>query len=101
MVKLGVIGCGGMCRLHLDSVGGRSESISEELRPFAERVEVQGLADVDRSKAEGYRDTYGGAYATEDPERIFQDPDVDAVLITTWHDTHAPYSLRAKDRPTV
>lgn len=94
-IKLGVIGCGSMCRLHLNSVGGRSESISEELRPFAEQVVIRGLADVDLSRAEAYRETYGGDYATDDPERLFRDSKVDAVLIATWHDTHAFYSLRA------
>jgi predicted dehydrogenase len=94
-VRLGVLGCGGMCRAHLGSVGAKSPAISGELRPFAERIEVRGLCDVDLSKAEAYRDTYGGAYATTDPARLFGDPEIDGVLITTWHDTHAPYSLRA------
>jgi myo-inositol 2-dehydrogenase / D-chiro-inositol 1-dehydrogenase len=94
-VRLGVIGCGGMCRAHLNSVGGKSEAISSDLRPFAEQVEVRALADIDLTKAEAYREAYGGEYVTDDVERIFRDPEVDAVLITTWHDTHAPYSLRA------
>lgn len=94
-VRLGVIGCGGMCRCHLDSVGGRSPSISGELKEFAGQVEIRGLVDVDVSKAEAYREKYGGEYVSDDPERLFKDPEVDAVLITTWHDTHAPYSLRA------
>ena len=94
-VRLGVIGCGGMCGAHLPSVGGKSENLSEELRPFAERVEIRGLADINLDKAEAYREKFGGEYTTDDPERLFADPAVDAVLITTWHDTHAPYSLRA------
>lgn len=94
-VRLGVIGCGNMCRHHLASVGGKSASISDEVRPFAERVEICGLMDIDLSKAEAHREAYGGDYVTDDPDRIFADPDIDAVLITTWHDTHAAYSLRA------
>lgn len=94
-VKLGVIGCGGMAGAHLRSVGGKSSSISEELRPFGEQVELRGLMDVDLSRAEAHRNTYGGEYVTNDAERVFADPDLDAVLIATWHDTHAPYSLRA------
>lgn len=94
-VRLGVIGCGGMCKAHLVNVGGKSESISGELKTFAERIVVRGLLDVDLAKAEAYRETYGGEYATTDANRIFEDPDIDAVLISTWHDTHAPYSLRA------
>jgi predicted dehydrogenase len=94
-VKLGVIGCGGMCKAHLAPTSEASPAISEALRPYAERIEVRGLADIDLAKAEAYREAYGGAYATTDPERVFTDPGIDGVLITTWHDTHAPYSLRA------
>ncbi len=94
-VRLGVIGCGSMCRAHLSSVGGHSESISSNLRPFAEQTTLRGLVDTDLSKAQAYQEAYGGEYASDDPERVFQDPNVDAVLITTWHDSHAAYSLRA------
>jgi predicted dehydrogenase len=84
-----------MAKHHVNSAGGEADAISDELRPFARRVEVHALADVDLSKAEAFRETYGGEYATDDPERIFNDKDVDAVLIATWHDTHAPFSLAA------
>jgi len=97
-LRLGVIGCGNMCKHHVATVEGRSEGTSEELRPFAESVRIRGLADIDPAKAEAFRQEYGGDYATDDVERVFADPDVDAVLITTWHDTHAPYALRAMER---
>ena len=96
-VRLGVIGCGHMCGAHLASLADKPEHVSEELRPWLAQIEVRGLADIDLSKAEDYRETYGGEYVTDDPEQIFQDPDIGAVLITTWHDTHAPYSLRAME----
>jgi predicted dehydrogenase len=94
-VRLGVIGCGGITRAHLPSLGGKSEFISPELRPYAEQVELRAACDVDLERAGALKEEYGGAYVTDDPERVFTDPDVDAVLITTWHDTHAPFSLRA------
>ena len=97
VVNLGVIGCGNMCKAHLASVGGQLPSISEELRPFAEQIKLKGLCDADVAKAEGHREAYGGEYVTDDPERIFSDPEIDAVLIATWHDTHAEYSVRALD----
>ncbi|MCD6361290.1 MAG: Gfo/Idh/MocA family oxidoreductase [Armatimonadetes bacterium] len=95
MVRLGVLGCGNMARTHLRSVGGNFDAISPDLREWGARLQVRGLMDVDLSKAETQREEFHGDYATDDPERIFNDPDIDAVLITTWHDTHAPYSLRA------
>lgn len=96
-LRLGVIGCGGMCRAHLGSVGGKSPAISPNLLEYAQNIEIRGLADVDLSRAEAYRQAYGGDYVTEDAERLFADSGVDAVLITTWHDTHAPLSLRAME----
>lgn len=94
-VRLGVIGCGGMCKAHLPSVGGKSQSISADLRPFAEQIEIHALADVNLERAEQYRQQFGGEYVTDDIEKLVSDPKVDAVLITTWHDTHAPFSLAA------
>jgi len=94
-VRLGVLGCGNMARAHLRSVGGTFDAISADLREWGARVTVRGLMDVDLQRAEALRQQFGGHYATDDAERIFADPDIDAVLITTWHDTHAPYSLRA------
>ncbi|MBI3944453.1 MAG: Gfo/Idh/MocA family oxidoreductase [Armatimonadetes bacterium] len=96
-VRLGVIGCGGMCKAHLRTIGAKSPNISEPLRPFAEKITIYGLADVNLQKAEGHRQEFGGEYITDDPERIFTDPKIDAVLITTWHDTHARFSLRAME----
>ncbi len=96
-VRLGIIGCGGMCGAHLSTLGGKSPHTSEALRPFAGKVEIRGLVDVNLAKAESHRQKYGGEYVTDDPEKIFKDPKIDAVLIATWHDTHAPFSLRAME----
>ena len=93
-VRLGVIGCGNMSRIHLATVGGKSEHTAPELLPFARQTEVYGLADVNLAHAEAHRQAYGGEYITDDPERIFTDPNIDAVLISAWH-THAPFPLRA------
>jgi predicted dehydrogenase len=84
-----------MAKVHVGTVGGRAAGTSDDLRPFAEKVKVQALADVALAKAEAFRAAYGGEYATDDPRRVFDDKNVDAVLITTWHDTHAPFSLAA------
>ncbi|MEI6503310.1 MAG: Gfo/Idh/MocA family oxidoreductase [Armatimonadota bacterium] len=94
-VRLGVIGCGGMCKAHLPSVGGKSTYISAQYQPFAEQVEVGALCDVNLERAEEYRQQFGGEYVTDDVDRILSDPNIDAVLITTWHDTHAPFSVKA------
>lgn len=94
-VRLGVIGCGNMARVHLSTVGGKAPGTSDDLRAFGEKIKVVALADVALAKAEAYKATYHGEYATDDPHRVLNDKNVDAVLITTWHDTHAPFSLAA------
>lgn len=94
-VRLGVIGCGRMCKAHLATVQGKDPNTDPELRPFAEKTSVRAFCDIDGSKAEDFLKTYGADYATDDPAKIFADPEIHAVLITTWHDTHALYSLLA------
>ncbi len=96
-VRLGVIGCGHMAQVHLAALVDGPENVSEELRQWLPQIEVRGLADVNTEKAETYLQTYNAEYATADPEDLFKDPDIDAGLITTWHDTHGPFSVRAMD----
>jgi predicted dehydrogenase len=59
-----------------------------ELRHVASSGGVSGLLAGRKS---------GFSEATTDSERIFEDPDVDAVVIATRHDSHARYVLRALD----
>ena len=94
-VRFGVIGCGGMVRNHLATLEGKNPATDPALMPYAQRAVGRGYCDVDKSKAEKHLATYGGAYATDDPERLFSDPEIDAVIIATWHDSHAMYSLKA------
>jgi len=95
IVRLGVIGCGNMCKNHLNPWSERSDAISDDVREYADRIVVHATADIDLAKAEDYKQKYGGEYATDDIARIFSDGDIDAVLISTWHDTHAEFSLAA------
>jgi len=96
-LRLGVIGCGNMCKAHLEPTFGEADTISDDVNAYADKVKVHALVDVDQSKAEAYREAYGGEYATTDPDKVFADKDVDLVIIATWHDTHAPLSLAALD----
>jgi predicted dehydrogenase len=38
---------------------------------------------------------YGAAHAETDPERVFDDPSIDAVIVTSRHDSHADLVLSA------
>jgi predicted dehydrogenase len=58
-------------------------------------VALQAVADINEPAAEASRRDFGALYHTTDPERVLQDPDVDAVIIATHHDSHAPLAVAA------
>jgi predicted dehydrogenase len=82
-VRIACIGCGFIGRRHLENVAAM------------EGVEVQALVDVNESAATQFQREFGGAYATADVTRVFEDDDVDAVIISTWHDSHTALALQA------
>ena len=41
-------------------------------------------------RAEDFAKKYGAGYATNEVAKIFADPEIDAVWISTQHDTHTP-----------
>lgn len=51
--------------------------------------------DTDLRRAEELRDTFGGGPATDDPDRVFSDPGIDAVYVCTHHDSHIRYAMAA------
>jgi myo-inositol 2-dehydrogenase/D-chiro-inositol 1-dehydrogenase len=60
-----------------------------------EDVEVRALVDVNLEVAERFKADFNGAYATTEVARVFDDIAVDAVIISTWHDSHEPLALAA------
>jgi len=84
-VRLAVIGAGGFAQGTLLPVIQRNPDI------FAIEAVVgrQGHRSLEAGKA------YGAAYATTDMQQVLDDPNVEAVLIATRHDLHAPMVLAA------
>ncbi|MFM7171612.1 MAG: Gfo/Idh/MocA family protein [Caldilinea sp.] len=85
VLRVGCIGCGQRAELYVEKIA-RQES------PL---LRMHGYADVRQANAERLLAEYGGRYATADPEQVLADPEVDAVLISTWHDTHTAYAVTA------
>ena len=84
-IRLGLIGAGSFAQgMHLPNL----QSLREEftLRAVCSRRGATA-ANVARQ--------FGAAYFTSDAQEIFADPDIDAVLITTRHDSHARLALEA------
>lgn len=78
-----MIGCGAIAEEHL-------RCISQ-----LENIEAVVFCDTDIARARLMLDQYGGAYATDDVARVFDDSRITAVYICTFHDTHAPLAIRA------
>lgn len=78
-----IIGCGKLGKTHASCIAQ------------LEHLRVAAYCDIFEQNAENLLKEYGGDYATADVDRIFNDPSIDAVYITTQHDTHAEYCIRA------
>ena len=78
-----LIGCGAIGKTF-------SEAIALD-----DRMKIVAFCSRNKAKADAYRDAYGGEYSTTDATVMFADPSIDAVYITTWHDSHAELCIRA------
>lgn len=85
MLTLGVIGCGNMARNHM-----RNAVVMDGVR-------LHGYADVFPDAAKGFLNEFGGAYATADVNQVLADDAIDAVLVSTHHDTHVTLGVAAAE----
>ena len=88
VLRFGVIGCGRICDVHAANLA-RMDS-----------VEVAAWCDLSEERAERKRGAYGGAYATQDAQKVLADKGIDGVLILTALPNnpaglHAELALRA------
>lgn len=83
MVNVGIIGCGNLGKTHARCI--------QEI----EGMQTVAYCDVYLPGAEAMLHEFGGHLATSDPQQFFEDPAIDVVYITTQHDTHAEFSIRA------
>ena len=82
-INMALIGCGGMGRSHLR----RARDVPE--LTFAAYVDA-----LEEAAAGAYHD-FGGRYHTTDVEAVWDDDEIDAVLIATHHDSHTPFAVQA------
>ncbi len=84
-VRLGVVGAGSFARAVL----------LPHLKQLARIVELRGVATASGPSARQTAERFGFAYAASDWRQVVDDPDVDAVLVATRHDLHAPVAAAA------
>ena len=81
--RVGIVGCGNISHGHLDNLAALGLA-----QPWA-------YADVRLPAADDYLAHYGGRYATDDPGRLFADPEVDVVIIASPDTLHAEQAISA------
>jgi myo-inositol 2-dehydrogenase / D-chiro-inositol 1-dehydrogenase len=81
-LSVGVIGTGGMGTRHAFNV-----------HRAVGNARVSAVYDLDRDRARQVAGMCGQAFVFDDPERLINDPHVDAVMIVSPDDTHASLTL--------
>jgi predicted dehydrogenase len=84
-LRIGFIGCGGQGTSHMNAVRGIKDS---------ENVEIAAVCDVFDHRAERAA-ALTGAKSYRDYRRVFDNKDIDAVLIATPDHWHAELSMQA------
>ncbi len=82
-LRFGCIGCGNMGTLHVLN------------SKYVPGMEVVAYADAIKDKAEKFLRDFGGEYATDDPNKIFEDKTIDGVLIQTGEKHHPALGIAA------
>ncbi|MFZ7156563.1 inositol 2-dehydrogenase [Avibacterium avium] len=85
MIKVGIIGAGRIGRVH-------SESISK----YVKGAEIKAISDIRvTDELITWADNMGIPNVYDDYSKILNDPEIDAVLVCSSTDTHAPISIEA------
>lgn len=82
-INMALIGCGGMGRSHMR----RARDLPE--------LNFTAYVDALEEAAAGACQEFGGSYHTTDVETVWDDDEIDAVLIATHHDSHTPFATQA------
>lgn len=84
-IGLGIIGVGQFCQsTHLPN-----------LAILRDRYQVVAVCDKTTAKAQDVARQHGAALVCANAEELIADPNVQAVIITTRHDIHAPLAIQA------
>lgn len=84
MLKVGIIGTGGISRCHMDGY-----------RQLEGRCEVTACCDIDFEKAKEYAEEYNIPHVYSNCYDMLKDNDLDLVSVTTWNSAHAECTIAA------
>jgi len=83
ILKIGVIGAGSISESHLNAYKENKE------------VEIFAICDLNKERAEAAAQKYGASHVYTDYNELLANPEIVAVSICTWNNTHAPISKAA------
>lgn len=85
-LKVGIIGCGSFARsMHVPNM------------LTSEYYTIHTCCDLDKTAARAVYEQAHATCFTTDENKIFTNPEIDLVVITTWHDSHAELSIKAAE----
>jgi predicted dehydrogenase/threonine dehydrogenase-like Zn-dependent dehydrogenase len=89
---------GGKIGLGIIGAGNFAKSVLVPALRGTGGFDVRGVVSAGGLSAETMKENTGARYSDSEPKRIFDDDDVDAVVIATRHDSHGRYVLDALKR---
>lgn len=85
LIRVALVGAGGFAKeMHLPN-----------LKELASRYHLQAVVSRTGHNAKETAQQFGANYATTDYQQVLEDPEVDAVIITTRHHLHARMAMMA------
>ncbi|MFS0725389.1 Gfo/Idh/MocA family protein [Paenibacillus sp. 1P07SE] len=81
--KIGVIGAGSISDMHMGAYKNNPETV------------IYAICDLNEERARQKAEKYGASHVYTDYHQLLADPEIDAVSICTWNDTHAEISIAA------
>jgi predicted dehydrogenase len=82
-LRVAVIGAGSIANMHLKSYVANAN------------VELVGIHDLNFERATEKAERFGAAHAYRTLDDVLTNPDIDAVSICTWNDSHAELAIAA------
>lgn len=82
-LRVGIIGAGSISEMHFEGYAKN------------EQAEIVAVCDLNEERAREKADKYGAKLVYTDYNELLANPDIDAVSICTWNNSHAPISIAA------
>ncbi|CAI6081236.1 Gfo/Idh/MocA family protein [Cohnella sp. JJ-181] len=82
-IKIGIVGTGSISNYHMKAYRNNADA------------EIYAVCDMNAQRAEAQAAAFGASQVYTDYAGMMADPQVDAVSICTWNNTHAPFAIQA------